>query len=192
MKSDISIIKVLLENRDKELNILTISKLAKKDYKNTYDVIKRLEKKEILKIGQFGKSNKIQLINQVHPLLFETEYERRNELLKNKDFRVMLNYFRNMHSKLYILLLFGSYAKKTNIKHSDIDLLFIVPDLSEEQMKKEIHSIANTIPLKLHINVFKEADFKAMKNSREITAGSEAMKHNIILHGIEAYYELIK
>ena len=192
MKSDISIIRVLLENRDKELNILSISKLAKKDYKNTYNVIKRLEKKGILKIEQFGKSKKIQLVNQVHPLLFEAEYERRNELLKNKDFRVMLNYFRNMRSKLYILLLFGSYAKKTNIRHSDIDLMFIIPDASEEKMEKEIHIIANTIPLKLHVSVFKETDFKAMKNSREITVGSEAMKHNIILHGIEAYYELIR
>jgi hypothetical protein len=59
-------------------------------------------------------------------------------------------------------------------------------------MENEIQSIANTLPLKLHINVFKESDFKAMESSREITVGSEAIKNNIILHGIEMYYEMMQ
>jgi hypothetical protein len=75
-------------------------------------------------------------------------------------------------------------------KHSDIDLMFIVPDV-EEIMEKEINSIIRTLPLKIHANIFTESEFLAMKNSREITVVSEAMKHNIIIHGIESYYVLI-
>ena len=70
--------------------------------------------------------------------------------------------------------------------------MFIVPDAAEEKMEKEIHNIASTLPLKLHVNVFKESEFKAMKNSKETTVGSEAIENNIILHGIELYYEIIQ
>ena len=70
--------------------------------------------------------------------------------------------------------------------------MFIVTDEAEGSMEKEIQNIASTLPLKLHVNIFKETDFKAMENSKETTVGSEAIKNNIILHGIEAYYELLQ
>ena len=97
-----------------------------------------------------------------------------------------------MSTKLFILLVFGSYSKKTHTKHSDIDLMFIVPDAEEGKMEKEIYNIASTLPLKLHLNIFKESEFKAMKNSKETTVGSEAIENNIILHGIESYYEMVQ
>jgi len=31
-----------------------------------------------------------------------------------------------------------------------------------------------------------------MKRSKEVTVGSEAIKNNVILHGIEYYYEMIQ
>ncbi len=89
------------------------------------------------------------------------------------------------------MLLFGSYAKKTQSKESDIDLMFIAPD-SDEKFESKIRNIARIIPLKLHINVFKESEFKAMKNSKILTVGQEVINSNIILYGIENYYELIK
>lgn len=193
MKSkDVEIIKVLIENKYADLSINQIAKLLKKDYKNVHNMVTRLSKLQIIKLQSFGKSYKVSLSFKMHPLIFEAEYLRKNELLKNKDIAVMLDSFRKMKSEFYILLLFGSYAKKTQIKHSDIDLMFIVPDTEEEKMEKEVQRIANTLPLNLHINIFRESDFKAMKNSKENTVGSEAIKNNIILHGIESYYEIIR
>lgn len=104
----------------------------------------------------------------------------------------MYDSFKGMKSKLFVLLLFGSHAKKTQTKYSDIDLLFIVPDESEDKMEKAIQNIAGTLPLEIHMNIFKESDFKAMKNSKEITVGSEAINNNVILCGIEPYYEMIQ
>lgn len=189
---EVEIIKILIENKEKDININQIAKLLKKDYKNIHNIITRLSKMSLIKLDPFGKSYKVNLSNKINPLIFEAEYTRKNRLLENKSIRRIYDNFKNLHSKLYVLLVFGSYAKRTQTKHSDIDLMFIIPDNMEERMEKEIRNIVETIPIKIHINIFKEKDFRAMKNSKEITVGSEAIKNNIILHGIESYYELIQ
>ncbi|MBI5397944.1 nucleotidyltransferase domain-containing protein [Candidatus Woesearchaeota archaeon] len=193
MKSkEVDIIKLLIENKEKELSINQIAKLLKKDYKNAHNIVTRLSKIRVVRLEPFGKSYRVTIFNKVHPLIYEAEYLRRQELLKNKDIAVMYDSFQSMHSKLYVLLVFGSYAKKTQTKQSDIDLMFIVPDEAEERVEKEIENITGTLPLKIHINIFKESDFIAMKKSKEVTIGSEAIIKNIILHGIEFYYEMIQ
>lgn len=193
MKSkEVEVIKLLIENRDKELSISNVAKLLKKDYKNAHNIVSRLAKMSLVELQPFGRSYKVLLSSRMHPLVLEAEYNRRDELLKNKDFAVMLDSFRGLSSRFYVLLLFGSFAKKTGTRHSDIDLMFIVPDKAEEGMEREINNITGTIPLKLHITIFKEKDFMAMKNSKEATVGSEAIKKNILLHGIESYYEMMR
>ncbi len=68
---EITIIKILLENKTKELNISQISKLIKMDYKNVHNIIQRLNKNNILKLTPFGKSFKVEIINKIHPIIFE-------------------------------------------------------------------------------------------------------------------------
>ena len=82
---DSSIIKFLIENKNEELNILKISKSLKMDYKNVYSIIKRLEKASLVKIETFGQSSRVKLNAIVHPLIFEAEFERRKEILRDKD-----------------------------------------------------------------------------------------------------------
>jgi len=184
---DVDVIKYMMENKDQELNISTISKGLKLDYKNGHEMAMRLAKKGIISLNAFGKSLKATLNVKPNPLVYEAEYLRRNEV--SKDIKTIIDYYdRNMKSNFYIMLLFGSYAKKTATKHSDIDLLFIVPD--ESKIEKNIEQIAAMLPLDIHLNIFEEKDFVAMKDSKKITVGSEAMKNNVILHGIEAYYSL--
>lgn len=189
---DSEILQLLLQNKTIDLNISQIATLLKKDYKNIHTAVKRLEEASIVTLQRFGKSYKVKLVNILNTLLFEAEYNRKMELLKNKDLKVMFGYFNGMKTSLYVMLVFGSYAKKTQAKHSDIDLMFIVPDDAEESMEREIKSTAGILPLPLHVNIFKEKDFRAMSKSREFTVGSEAISHNVILHGVEAYYEMIR
>ncbi|MBI2144358.1 nucleotidyltransferase domain-containing protein [Candidatus Woesearchaeota archaeon] len=186
------VVKLLLENRAKELSINQIAKLLKKDYKNAHNIVTRLSKLSLIKLLPFGRSYRVGLINKVNPLIFEAEYLRRNELLKNKDMAIMYDSFKSMRSRLYILLVFGSYAKKTQTQRSDIDLMFIVPDAEEQKLESEIQNIVSTLPLNIHVNIFRETDFRAMKNSKEITVGSEAILRNVILNGIEPYYEALQ
>lgn len=193
MKSkEVEVIKALIENRDMELSINQIACILKKDYKNTHNIVKRLLKMQIVKLERFGNSCRVSLINRPLPLIYEAEYQRRQEILKNKDLSIMYDSFSNLHSRFYVMLIFGSYVKKTQTKGSDIDILFIVPDSEEEKMEKEITNITDTLPINLHINIFSEKDFMAMKSSKKVTVGSEVMMKNIILYGIETYYEMIR
>ena len=188
---DAVIIGFLIERKNEELNILKISKELKMDYKNTYSIVKRLEKESLVKLESFGQSSRVKLISQVHPLIFEAEYNRRKELLKDKSLAVMLNEFKNaLKSKCYVLLIFGSYAKKTQTKNSDIDLMFIVPDGREELFEKDISRVARSLPLPVHYLVFSEKQFLEMIQ-KQSNVGQEALKNNIILYGIETYYEMI-
>jgi len=187
-----TIIKFLIENKNEELNINSISKSLKMDYKNVYSIIKRLEMVSLIKIETFGQSSRVKLNTMVHPLIFEAEFERRKEILKNKNLAVMLSSFkRAIKSRLYVLLLFGSYAKKTQTKSSDIDLMFICPDGLEDSFEKDIIRTVHSIPLPLHPLVFSESQFIGMTNAKEPNVGQEALKNNIILYGIEQYYGLI-
>ncbi|MBI2673081.1 nucleotidyltransferase domain-containing protein [Candidatus Woesearchaeota archaeon] len=188
---DAIIIRYLIENKNEELNILKISKELRMDYKNVYSIVKRLEKELLVKLESFGQSSRVKLISQVHPLIFEAEYNRRKELLKDKNLAVMLNDFKNaLKSKCYTLLIFGSYAKKTQTKNSDIDLMFIVPDGKEELFEKDVHRAARSLPLPIHYLVFSEKQFLDMNNVKKSNVGQEALKNNIILYGIETYYEM--
>ncbi len=189
---DAVIIKYLIENKNQELNILKISKALRMDYKNAYSIVKRLEKESLVKIESFGQSNRVTLIPQVHPIIFEVEYARREAILKDKNFMVMLKHFKkSLKTRCYILLLFGSYAKKAQTKHSDIDLMFICPNGMEEQFEKEVDKAARLLPLLLHCSVFSDKQFIDMINTKESNVGQEALKNNVILYGIETYYEII-
>lgn len=188
MNKEVDVVKYLLENKY-DANISNISSGMDIDYKNAHNIINRLIEKSIVKAVAFGKSIKINLINSPNHLIYEAETKRKKEILKNKNLSLILDYFENnMESKFYIMLLFGSYAKKIEKKNSDIDLLFIVPN---EVIEKNINRIVSMIPLKIHANIFTEKEFMEMKNSKKRTVGSEAIDSNIIMHGIEIYYRLL-
>ncbi|MBI2545957.1 nucleotidyltransferase domain-containing protein [Candidatus Woesearchaeota archaeon] len=187
-----TIIKFLIESKNEELNIRSISLSLKMDYKNVYSIIKRLEKALLVKIETFGQSSRVKLNKIVHPLVFEAEFERRKDILKDKNLAVMLSSFkRAIKSKLYVLLLFGSYAKRTQTKSSDIDLMVICPDGLEDAFEKDINRTARSMPLPLHPLVFSESQFIEMVNAKEPNVGQEALKNNVILYGIEQYYGLM-
>ncbi|MDD4878453.1 MAG: nucleotidyltransferase domain-containing protein [Candidatus Nanoarchaeia archaeon] len=191
-RKDEAVIRILIEKKNEELNILNISKALKMDYKNAYSIVKRLKKESLVNLETFGHAIRVKLIPKAHPLIFEAEYKRREELLKNKNIAVMLDDFRKaLKTRLFVLLVFGSYAKRKQTKNSDIDVMLIVPDGKEEFLEKEIDKAVRALPLPIHCLVFSEKQFIEMTNAHEPNVGQEALKNNIILYGIEDYYGMI-
>jgi len=189
METENKIIKLLIENK-RSLTIREVSKEIKSDYKIVHTAVLRLVNKGILNQRRIGKAIQVSLSNNFTKEIFQAEFERRTEILKNKNLSVMFETIKKeVDSVNFILLLFGSYSKKTENKKSDIDLIFILPNLENE---KRIEQIISILPLKIHSLIFTERQFKEMKDSRELNVVKEAIKNNIILYGIEQYYELIK
>ena len=56
---------------------------------------------------------------------------------------------------------------------------------------KNVNRIASSMPLSLHPLVFSESQFVGMTNAKESNVGQEALKNNVILYGIEQYYEMV-
>ncbi|MBI4016521.1 MAG: nucleotidyltransferase domain-containing protein [Candidatus Aenigmarchaeota archaeon] len=86
------------------------------------------------------------------------------------------------------MILFGSCASKTSQKGSDIDLCLITDN---EKISKEVQSIVGITPLNIQLQDFSSQEFLVMLKSKEFNVGNEIVKNNIVLYGIEAFYEMV-
>ncbi|MFH1359246.1 MAG: nucleotidyltransferase domain-containing protein [archaeon] len=188
MKTENKIIKHLVEDKE-SIIISELSRKIKADYKIIHTAVNRLVDKGILTSKKIGKSIQVSFNNRFSNEVFQVEYERREEILKNKNIQVMTDEIKkNLKKSNFVLLLFGSYAKRKESKNSDIDIMFII----DSKYEKKIDNIIQLLPLKIHYLIFTEEQFIDMKNSQELNVVKEAIKNNIILYGIEQYYDLIK
>ena len=91
---------------------------------------------------------------------------------------------------LFILVVFGSYAKKTQNENSDLDLAVITEN------KKEITPILESFKRrelqKIDYHVFTESEFKKMLNEDQENLGKQIYKNSIVYYGYIQYIDLIK
>ncbi len=190
IKHNIKIIRLFLSNKKKEFTIRAIAKETLIEYKAAYLAIQELIEQGIVNAKKAGQSTLCSLNTKAfNRIIFQAEEERKEELLKNKDMASLNSYFKEIRSPFFILLLFGSYAKRAERKKSDIDLLLIT-DI--EAVKKEIYEKSKLIPLDIHLIDFSSKEFLSMLKTTEFNVGKEAFYNNIILFGIEDYYRLIQ
>jgi len=185
MDAAIKILTFLLNNKENKFTIKKISEAVKINYRIAYEQIIELEKDHLIKITKVGNSKLCELTYYFSEMVFTAEYERRKTLLKNKDFLVLHNHLKELRFP-YIVLLFGSWAKGNENKHSDVDILTIGGD------EKAIKTALSLLPDKIHLTSISYLDFLHMARSKEFTVVSEAIKNNIILIGIEEYYRMLE
>ena len=188
MKTEYKILKMMIENKQ-DFTIREIAKRIGADYRITYVAVQRLVQKNILIIKLVGRSSLCSLNERYYGAeVYQTEEERRTSLLKDKNINQL---FKDVMAKVgtsfFICLLFGSCVKGKWKKGSDIDLIFVS---NEVNFEKEIGNILSLLPLKIHILVFTEREFKKMYDSKKLNVVKEAMKGYVILHGIENLYYL--
>lgn len=180
------VLKLLIEGEE-EFNISKLSRLSGIDYKNTYSIVKRLSSEGLVILEKFGNTVRCSLNRKNHPLIFRVEYERREELLKDKNMAVLYNKLNRLPFPM-VALIFGSYARGQARKGSDIDLMVICEKNREEEVERTI----SLLPLSIHLTLLTWDEFLSMARSREFSVVSEALKRNIILIGIEDYYRLVE
>ncbi len=188
MKNNLKVLKLFVDNKDKSFTIKKAAETLKINYRIVYDEIMKLENEELIKITKHGNA-KVCVFNYKYcSKIVEIEETRKKELFKNKDIKLIYNRIRETKSPFYCLLLFGSYANKTNQKGSDIDLCLITDN---EEINKEVRSMLGITPINADLQSFISKQFLAMLKSKEFNVGNEIAKNNIVLHGIESFYEMV-
>ena len=185
MKLKNKIIKLLLESKE-EYSIRQIALKLKADYKNTYQAINSLNK-EIFK-DKKGNATYVSFSYLMTSEVYIVERKRTNLLLKNKSFKVINEEVKSLNNPFVIVLLFGSMVKGKISKHSDVDLCVV----AEKKVSKELYKKLSLLSLPLEIHNFTSEEFQTMLKTKESNIAKEIVKNNVILFGIENYYNLIE
>ncbi len=186
----------MYQKRNKELDVISlysgkykskfylrqISKLAKLPLKTCQNILIILEKNRILKSKIEGK-NKYFGLNldniQTKSILLQAEIHRTNIFLeKYPQFNIFLKEIKTNIP----LVIFGSFAKLTADKDSDLDLLII----SEKEQKLPFH----LLPYKVHeVNLPENSFIKAMKEQETLI--KEIEENHIILNNHSFYVNIM-
>ena len=182
------VINYLIENKE-PVSIRQLSGSIVLDYKNTYNYIGDLVASGAIVQSVIGNTTPVEINLSPNQDIYSTENKRTmNFLSKNPRLRLIQNYIEEIGYPFMIVLIFGSYVKNTKTENSDIDVC-IISDNTEKT--KELHERLNLLSLKLEIHEFTTKEFISMIEKVQKNLGHEIVKNNIILYGIENYYNLI-
>ncbi len=182
------LLKILIENK-KPYSINELSKIAKSDYKLVHTNVKKLLEKKLIIQNKLGNTSQIQFAFKFDDLILKVENDRRDKISKNKYIKAIIRNLLKIENPFSIVLLFGSYAKGTQNKNSDVDICIISDN---KEITRNIEMNLRLLPINLHIIDFTIEEFSSMLNSKRESVATEIVKNNIILSGIENYYRLIE
>ncbi len=191
---ELKILGLLLKKPEEFYSINNLAKKINLAYPYVYDSVINLEKKELLSIKRIGKSNLCQVRFDYPEELAIAALEGSKEFL-NKHISIRNLTFQLkevLADELYILLLFGSYAKGTANKSSDIDLFFIIQDKQNiEAFRKKVQNVLSRLAYPVEFEVSTLNWFYEMLSNKPMV-GREIFKTSIILHNAESYLHLIR
>ncbi|MCX6710194.1 MAG: nucleotidyltransferase domain-containing protein [Candidatus Woesearchaeota archaeon] len=203
-KTLIKIIRLMRKELDKGQTILGISKQLGIGYRPAYNHIIEMEKEQIIQVQKIGHSKqcKLNLAGAKTRHLLESldiikkeelyqEHSKLNAIIEGLISKLAEKYFSEIHS----VILFGSYAKGTTTKQSDIDLMFIVNNLKNKNLRESIEresaSYQYSYNIKISPLITDVEELKKMLRAKELNVGKEAREHGISLYGHEMFWRII-
>jgi len=180
------IINRLGKNPKKNYTMHELSIELKIPYASFYRTINSIM--DLLVMEKVGNSKVITLNNQnkilKSHLAVSSDEERKDYL---KKYPIIRKIYQELDTD-NIVILFGSYAKKTQTEKSDIDLLIINKD-----GKKSISFSKYELLFKLKINpiFITKKEFKLMLKEKEENVGKQALYDHIILNNPEEFWECV-
>lgn len=203
-KTLLKIIGLMRTKLNRGLTILQISKQLKIGYRPAYNHIGEMGKEGIIQVDKVGsaKQCKLNLTNPKTRHLLEsldiTRKEgiyKRNPKLKTVIESLISKLTEKFVSEIHSIVLFGSYAKGTAIKQSDIDLMFIVSDLKDKTLRESIEGESASYQYSHNIKVSPLItdieEIKKMIKAKELNVGKEVKEHGISLYGHEVFWRII-
>ena len=184
--------------------ILKISQKLKIGYRPAHNHITALHKEGVISINTIGQAKECHLdIHKDKSLhyLQEIDLQQKEHLYKNNPklktvlealiVKLTTQYTAEYHS----IILFGSYAKGTAAKTSDVDVLFIVSNLKNKNVRNAIEqecaSYHYSHSLSISPLITDITEFKRMLQSKEFNVGKEAKDHGIPLYGSEQFWRFV-
>jgi predicted nucleotidyltransferase len=203
-KTLIKIIGLMRKELDEGQTILGISKQLGIGYRPAYNHITEMEKEQIIQIQKIGHSKqcKLNLASAKTRHLLESldiikkeelyeEHQKLKVIIEGLISKLTEKYFSEIHS----VILFGSYAKGTATKQSDIDLMFIVNNLKNnnlrESIERESASYEYSHNIKISPLITDIEELKKMLRAKELNVGKEAREYGISLYGHEMFWRMV-
>lgn len=193
MKLELKIVDLLARNIERKFSINEIAKSLKEYYSFVHRIVNKLIKEGIVTKEKAGKSYLCSInlgAEKTVALIQLSEIEKKNELYNsNKELKVILEDFvKSAESTVnpISIVLFGSYAKGTAIKESDVDILLIsksktgIDKLTKElyaKYGKEINSVVMTP--------------ESFKKQKEKVLIREIVKDHYVLYGTEKFVGMV-
>ena len=193
-KTQEQILKLLLSKPEEHLSMRQIARLLGKSYALTYNNIQKLIKTEIVRTKDVPPAQIVSLSDQAPTsVLVDIERKRTDDFLVK---HAWLSLYRKdilsaVESPFFVMIVFGSYAKGTETKGSDLDIFIIAPakeDIPALEKVAQQYTKAKKGIVVVDVHGFLEM----IKNQNTLNVGNEARKHHILLYGAETYYELLK
>ncbi len=192
-KCEQKVMEILLPRPFLVFSVRQISKLIGKSYALTYESVKGLMEKKMIKVEKIGNSLACKLNLSASPkLLAVSSLLHSGKFLTKVRFAFLIEEIEEkLSDSIYIMVLFGSWAKGKASQESDVDLLFVVQSEGEiEKMKRGIRSVLSSSNVKVDFNVI-TADWLTKMFGEKHSVGREVLEGSIILHGAEQYYSLV-
>ena len=171
----------------KEITLKKIMERSSLSYEPIHRAVNILNEKKLISSKKFGKT-------LVYSLNFEKEdvktafffyaKEKLKEFSKNQ--RLIFNGLSKINDdNIDFLAVFGSYAKETQRKDSDVDILCVSSNKKDNE--KEIKSLKYETNLEFAPVVMPKTEFKKIKKENEVF-WNDLVKFGIIFKGYELFY----
>lgn len=181
------IIKLLFKDFLTDYNSRSISKIIGISHAGAFKILKKLEKRNIVKPKRIGNSV-IYSMNLENPI---TNKEIEMALvIESQNFRRWVEEFKELENKVSFAILFGSIISNEKSAR-DIDLLVVINKRKYENIKKIIEKRQKILPKKIHSLIQTLEDFKNdVINRNKVIV--EILKKGIVLYGQEELRKVMK
>ncbi len=170
-----------------DLTAKEIEKKSSFSHETTFRLLKKLVQEKHLQEKKVGKTNVYKFIkDDLTYQVFVHYITKRRLAFKEKHLLIYkrLYEFINEISLEGSAIIFGSYAKNTETKKSDIDLLCIT---SKNNVRKLANEFKTKYDLNIKVLIIKLSDFKNIKRYN-LVFWNDLIEYGIILDGLDYYF----